>query len=553
MRKNKKSKVINVKTKGSYPKLTKGNYIALAMMIIIACILFYIFIPALSVYSVGFWMTAIVALFLIYVATLQYTDSNRVEDMTHNTMVSKAALIIMTIMMIAFVIGGIASMKLFSASTYANLLTVEDGNFAEDIVETESINDIAIMDTASAVIIGNRAIGSLTDIVSQYEVSEDYSQIDYNGKPMKIATLNYAGLIKYFNNRKNGIPGYVMVDPVNNEATYVKLDKPIRYTPSAFFGEDLGRYLRFRYPTYIFGSYSFELDNEGNPYYICSVMKANAGVFGAMDVKGAVILDPCTGDSKYYAVGEIPNWVDRVYDGDLLVQKYDWHGTLSGGFWNSIFGNKGCKKTTDDYGYKVIGGDVWVYTGVTSVNGDESNIGFVLMNERTSEAKYYQVAGAEEYSAMSSAQGEVQHLGYQAAFPSLINIGGEPTYIMALKDESGLVKMYALVNVAKYNVVATGSTQKEALSSYKKLLKENGIIENSAPDEEMPNKMITITAIRYIQMENETYVYITDTQDNVYKQSFAENESLIFLKEGDTITAYYEEGENGIRILHSYK
>lgn len=553
MSKKKKDKVINMTPKGKYRKLSKGNYIALAIMVVLACILFYIFIPALSIYSVGFWLTSIVALALIFVATLSYTDSNKVNEMAYNTVVSKTALVLMTIMMIAFVIGGIASMKLFSAGTYAGLLTVEDGNFTEDIVETESINDIAIMDTASAAIIGNRAIGSLTDIVSQYEVSEDYSQIDYNGKPMKIATLDYAGLIKYFNNKKSGIPGYVMVDPVNNEATYVKLDKPIKYTPSAFFSEDLGRHLRFQYPTYIFGSYSFELDNDGNPYYVCSVMKANAGVFGAMDVKGAVILDPCTGDSEYYAVGQIPNWVDRVYDGDLLAQKYDWYGTLSGGFWNSIFGNKGCKMTTDDYGYKVIDGDVWVYTGVTSVNGDESNIGFVLMNERTSEAKYYQVAGAEEYSAMSSAQGEVQHLGYVAAFPSLINIGGEPTYIMALKDEAGLVKMYALVNVAKYNIVATGSTQKEALSSYKKLLKENGILSNAAPDEEMPNKKITITSIRYIEMDNETYVYITDTQDNVYKQNFAENESLIFLQEGDTVTVYYEEGENGIKQLSSYK
>ena len=94
-------------------------------------------------------------------------------------------------------------------------------------------------------------------------------------------------------------------------------------------------------------------------------------------------------------------------------------------------------------------GDVWVYTGVTSVNADESNIGFVLMNLRTGESKYYNIAGAEEYSAMSSAEGQVQNLGYRASFPSLINIKNIPTYIMVLKDNAGLVKMYALVNVEK--------------------------------------------------------------------------------------------------------
>ncbi len=222
---------------------------------------------------------------------------------------------------------------------------------------------------------------------------------------------------------------------------------------SAYFNYNLYRHVQMKYPTSIFEGFYFELDNDGNPYYICPVLKSNAGLFGAKDVKGAVICDPCTGSTVYHEVGDIPNWVDRVYDGDLACRKYDWYGELSGGFLNSVFGNKGCKKTTDDYGYKVMDGDVWVYTGVTSVNGDESNIGFVMINLRTGESKYYSIAGAEEYSAMASAEGQVQHLGYKASFPSLINIGGIPTYMMVLKDNGGLVKMYALVDVEKYNIV----------------------------------------------------------------------------------------------------
>lgn len=544
----KKKKVVEVYPDGKYKKLEKGNAIALLCMLVIAIILFYICIPALSIYSEVFWLILICVLILIFMATLSWST----VEMQY-TRVSKIVMYTGFLALALFIVGGISSMKLFSSSKYAGLLKVQDGNFEQDIVETDSINDIAIMDTQTAITIGDRAIGSLTDIVSQFVVSEDYSQIDYNGKPMKVAPLEYAGLIKYFNNRSTGIPGYVMVDPVSNEASYVELDKPMKYTPSAYFNEDLRRHLRFQYPTYIFNSYSFELDPEGNPYYICAVLKANAGMFGARDVKGVVICDPCTGDSQYYSVGDIPNWVDRVYDGDLLVQKYDWFGKLSGGYWNSIFGNKGCKKTTDDYGYKVIDGDVWVYTGVTSVNADESNIGFVLMNERTAESRYYQISGAEEYSAMSSAQGEVQHLGYVASFPSLINIGGEPTYIMAMKDEAGLVKMYALVNVQKYNIVATGSSQREALSSYKKLMKENGVSQSVTDEKSEKSKLINIDTIRYVNINGETIVYITDMQENVYKQSFAENESLIFLKEGDRITVYYEDSDSKIYNMTAYE
>ena len=337
-------------------------------------------------------------------------------------------------------------------------------------------------------------------------------------------------------------------------ATYVKLENAIKYTTSGRFGDNLQRLLRYKYPTAIFEGYYLELDNEGKPYYICPTMTAKIGIFGGQDVKGLVICDPTNGECQYYDVKDVPGWVDRVYDGTLVQEKYDWYGMYSGGFLNSVIGNKGCKVTTDDYGYKVMNGDVWIYTGVTSINGDESNIGFVMINLRTCECKYYEIAGAEEYSAMSSAEGQVQHLGYNAAFPSLINIDGSPTYIMVLKDNAGLVKMYAMVNVQKYNIVATGSTQKETLAEYRRLLKENGVINSQQTvDDSVPSKKITITDIQFITTGGETVVYIKDDNKGVYKQNFAENESLILLTVGDIITVYYEDSEETIKEMISYK
>lgn len=530
----------------------KANLIMLAIVIVLECIFYYIVTPAINFQSSGFWIWVILTIGLLAITSLNLA-AERTENILIKSSVTKTLLWIIGIGIVVFVIGGIGSSKMFSASKYAGLIQIEDGDFAADIKESKEINDIALMDTDTAQIIGERAIGSLSDVVSQYEVSEDYSTIDYNGSPMKVAPLEYAGFIKFMNNKKNGIPGYVLVDPVKNEAKYVKTEKPIKYSMSAYFNYNLYRHVQMKYPTSIFEGFYFELDNDGNPYYICPVLKSNAGLFGAKDVKGAVICDPCTGSTVYHEVGDIPNWVDRVYDGDLACQKYDWYGELSGGFLNSVFGNKGCKKTTDDYGYKVMDGDVWVYTGVTSVNGDESNIGFVMINLRTGESKYYSIAGAEEYSAMASAEGQVQHLGYKASFPSLINIGGIPTYMMVLKDNGGLVKMYALVDVEKYNIVATGNTQKEALSSYNKLLAENGLKTGQSLSEDIPNKQIVVKDIKYINIEESTFVYITDEAGTVYKQDFAENENLIFIQPGDSITVYYQEGENGIHEMISYE
>ena len=537
----------------------KYNIIALIVLAVIEGLLYYFITPAINIHTTGFWVWLAITLGGVLICTLDFTADNlkvgtSKKDSEGTTKATKWIAIALGLCVAVPIIGGIASSAIFRASTYASVIQLEDGDFDTDIAPSENINDIALMDTASARIIGERAIGSLSDVVSQYVVSDSYSTIDYNGRPMKVATLEYAGFFKWINNKDAGIPGYVLVDPVKNEAKYIKLEKPIKYTTSGCFGDNLQRKVQMSYPTYEFNGFYFELDNEGNPYYICPVLQPNAGLFGAKDVKGVVIFDPCTGDSEYLEVGQIPVWVDRVYDGDLACQKYNWYGNLSGGFINSIIGNKGCKMTTDDYGYKVINGDVWVYTGVTSVNGDQSNIGFVMMNSRTGQSKYYTIAGAEEHSAMNSAEGQVQNLGYVAAFPSLINIDGVPTYIMVLKDNAGLVKMYALVNVEKYNIVATGTTQRETLTSYRKLMVENGILSNEvAISDETPNQMITVQEIRYITMEGETYVYITAKDGSVYKQNFAENESLIFIEPEMRIKVYYNETESGINELVSYE
>ncbi len=538
--------------------------------IIFTSVSFYVLLPAINPASPGFWMyLAAVILSFAYpfifsgdIIKKSYGGKNIKIKFESGISKSKILPIVLVLApVVIMVIGSIISSTFFNARGYASVITVQEAVFAEDMKETNEVTNIALMDGESARIIGNRTLGSLSDVVSQYEISDTYTQINYKHTPKKVANLEYADFFKWISNMDKGIPGYVMVDPVNNTAEYVKLDSPLRYVDSGYLGDDLMRKLRFDYPTKIFDDFvSFEIDEQGKPYYIISCLMPKIFPFGAMDVSEVIIFDPCTGDSEIYSVGEVPPWVDAVYSGDLAEQKYNWHGTLSGGFMNSIIGNKDCKQTTDDYGYIVIGDDVWYFTGVTSVTSDESNIGFIISNARTGEYKYYSVVGAEEYSAMMAAEGEVQEKGYVASFPSLINVKGQATYIMVLKDAGGLVKLYALVNVEQYGIVATGSTQAEAMRAYKELLVQNGVIDAGDVEDADTTKTVTgvINDIKTVTVNGNTVFYIDIGDTNVYRGSVKYvdgqyvGEELVFAKIGDNLSINYvydEEDTSGVKEI----
>lgn len=534
--------------------------VRIALFVIFAAVIggfYYAYFPAINIHLEIFWTTLIVVFSsLAIILGAKSSISQMVGRLSKKPSIkefswfAKLCSVLVIVCVGVLIVGSALGATLFRSRAYANLLPVDKREFTEDIEQSDQVTDIALMDTESARIFGNRKIGSLSDVVSQYEIEADYTQISIKGQPMKVSGLKYASFFKWWNNRNSGVPGYVQVNPVNSEAKYVKLTKPMKYVPSAYFNYNLQRHVQLTYPTKIISGYKFEVDDAGNPYYICPTMTARVGLFGGIDVNGVIICDPIDGECKYYAIGDCPSWVDSVYDGHLLTKKYNWHGMLSGGYINSIIGQKGCKQATDDFGYKIIGDDVWVYTGVTSANGDQSNIGFVMMNQRTSEARYYQVSGAEEHSAMSAAEGEVQEKGYKASFPSLINVSGTPTYIMVLKDAGGLVKLYAMVNVEQYNIVATATSQTKVFEEYKTLLASDGKLETEEND--LKEDTITVQSVEYIDTDDGTMVYIKDTNHQVYKQAFKEDESLIRISAGDVLHVKYQPMDNEIHLLQEF-
>ena len=528
-------------------KKIKTKLLIVVLVILVLGIYYYTALPAINIHATEFWVFLII---LIILAGLLFVRKKNLDrDELKESKGLKLILGLLAAVVIVYLAGTLLSSPVVNAKKYQQLMTVENGEFTTDIEEL-SFDQIPLLDRDSATLLGNRKMGSMVEMVSQFEVDGLYSQINYNDRPVRVSPLRYASLIKWFTNQSEGIPAYIMIDMATQDTELVKLDNGMKYTASDHFNRNIYRHLRFRYPTYIFNDLSFEVDEEGVPYWICPVRKYNIGLFGGVTIGRVVLCNAITGETQDYAVEDAPQWIDRAYSADLLVQLYDYYGTLKHGFLNSVLGQKDCLETTEGYNYLAIDDDVWVYTGVTSVSGDQSNVGFVLMNQRTMETRFYEVEGATEASAMSSAEGQVQNLHYTATFPLLLNISGEPTYFIALKDDAGLVKMYAMVNVQKYQIVATGDTVSKCEEAYTDLMYENGIKETAEDTREIRTVTAPITKIAQGVIEGNSHYYIMlDGSDEIFDIPVVDFIDIIRFDVGDEVTIEYKEGNQSNTVL----
>ena len=547
-------------------KKITGKIVLTVIILIAVGIYYYVALPAINIHAAGFWTT--LGLLIAFVTIIHAITQLRKRSKDNVIPVKSAeiqlkemkgvkfgaGLFLLTLLI--FAIGNLLSSPIINANKYQKLMEVKESDFTEDIQQT-NYNTIPLLDKDSAELLGNRKMGSMVDMVSQFEVGSDYTQINYNDTPVRVTPLVYANEIKWLTNQKSGIPAYIRIDMATQNTECVKLEKAIKYSKSEYFNRNIYRHLRFHYPTYIFDDQIFfEIDDEGTPYWVCPVKKFNIGLFGGQTVGNVVLCNAVTGECTDYPVEKVPNWIDKVYSAELLTELYNYYGIYKHGFFNSILGQKDCLKATNGYNYIALDDDVWVYTGVTSVSGDQSNVGFVLMNQRTKETKYYQIEGAIEDSAMSSAEGQVQNLGYQATFPLLLNISDQPTYFMALKDGAGLVKKYAMVNVQKYQWVAIGDTVKECEKAYVSLLATNGISEvkeNSDIFETISGK---ISAIAPIVIEGNTHYYIAlENSDRLFDINMSDENLIAIIRYqiGDMIELTYSPEENGLQTVTQIK
>ena len=521
--------------------------INLIVTLIVGFLYFYFELPAINLQSPDFYAFALL-LCAVYCISAVLTSGFQAQGAGNYFKFVKKQCKIPLFLAIALLamalVGTLVGSVIFRAKTYAELLPVEAGDFATEVDEI-SYDQIPMLDRASAERLGDRKLGELSDMVSQFEVVDDYTQINYKGRPVRVATLMYADIIKWFTNRSNGLPAYLLIDMVTQNVELVRLEEGIKYTNAEHFNRNLYRHLRFHFPTYMFSYPVMEVNEEGTPYWICPRLVKTIGLFGGTDVKGAVLVNAITGECQYYE--EVPDWVDNLYSANLIMQQYDYYGMYHNGFLNSLFGQRDVTVTTEGYNYLALGDDVWAYTGITSTGGDQSNIGFLLTNQRTKESHFYSCAGATEYSAMASARGELQHLQYTATFPLLLNVGGEPTYFMAMKDAAELVKKYAMVNVQQYQIVATGDTVAECEQSYLAMLSQNGVVDGSAGLSGTETVSGAIAEIRSAVLDGNTVYFIKLIGSNTFYSISAVDQPLaVILSVGDQVTITYHPGEDSI-------
>ncbi len=513
------------------------SIISLATLIFIS-VIYYIFLPPLNIKSELFWVFVVAIIGFISLMTALFYLVSPDES---SKIIKKTIPLIFIIVVIFFIMRGLSSPVLRSKS-YSKMIS--DSIVEKDFKDySATIDNVPLLDKDSAMKIANRKLGGLQDVISQFEIN-DTEQITVKGVPSRVASLNHADFFKWFNNRKNGTPGFIKVDMNTQEAELVRVEGGMKYTKSDYLFKNIDRYLRVKYPTKIFWESTLELDEEENPYWLAAIMDKTIGLFGGEDVKGAVLVNAVTGEHQEYALDEIPEWVDNVYGSSLLLEQYDRYGMYQSGFINSLIGQKGVKRTTEGYNYIPQGDDNWIYTGITSVGKDESNIGFVLMNKRTKKSYSFPISGAEEFSAMASAEGAVQHLGYKATFPLLLKIENQPTYLVSLKDSGGLIKMYGMINVEKYQIVATGTSISNTLSEYKKLLKDGGADTSSSEDIEISG---TIEDIRTATIDgNSIYFVKLEDKASYYLLDISDNRRVSILNIGDKIKLDTEESEDDI-------
>ncbi len=528
----------------------KQKFLPIILTLLLGLFIYYFMLPPINITSPIFWAF----LFIIILFYMLFTSIEKLNTKLNIIINSKQEIIlhknylyiILPLIIVGILFINFINLPIFRSKDYYNRINVNEGGLFEEDIKEVDFNTLPLLDKLSSQKLGDRVMGQMTELVSQFRVSNLYTQINYKQDIVRVTPLEYANFIKYFTNRKNGITGYIILNSVTGKAELVKLDKGMKYMPSAYFHENLHRALRFRYPTQILGTPNFEVDNNGKPYWIVPTIKYS-GVGLRKDVTGVIIFDPITGNGEKFKTKDVPTWVDHVYPSDLIIEQVNDWGAYKQGYINSIFGQKGMVATTEGYNYTVMNDDVYLYTGITSVGSDESNIGFILSNLRTKETNFYSVSGAEEYSAMASAEGQVQQMKYKASFPLLINLNNKPTYLLSLKDNAGLVKMYAFVDVVDYQKVVVTDAKYGIEAAAKNYLGDD---ELNVSDSALITTEIVVSRIKEATIDGTSIYYLIDNENNKYQVSIKINRDLIpFIEVGNKVNISYKDTKEVKEII----
>ncbi len=519
--------------------------IPIAIIIVVLLLMVYVILPVLAYgfTQLPFVLLVIIGLIMFFSTSLSITKIGNRYVM--NKKPSKIFFyIIFGLLFYMIALPLITSSALLRTSDYQTLIgKVKTGDKITNHIAPISIDEIRVVDESLAYLLGEKILGSQPALGSQVELGEFCIQ-QVSNKLYWVAPLLHSGFFKWLNNQ-DGTAGYVMVSATNERD--VKLvqniggkDIKIKFQKNAFFQDDTKRHLYFNgYNNIGLTDFSFEIDDAGKPFWVVTKYTKKVG-FAGNDATGVLVVDCQTGAIKEYDIANTPLWVDRIQPIAFIENQLNDWGEYVNGYWN--FSNANKLKITE--GLTLVYGQnhksYW-YTGLTSVGKDESAVGFVLVDTRTKEATFYKQGGATEFAAQSSAQGKVQEKGYNASLPIPYNINNIPTYVMTLKDNGGLVKMYAMVAISDYTIVGVGNTMRETLTSFKNVYNTNGskINVNSASAKKTLKSIVTRIQ-NDVKNGNSFYYFKVKDYPNIFVGSSQISSQLPVTIVGDSINISFD-------------
>lgn len=454
----------------------------------------------------------------------------------------------------------LTSAPMLYSSSYRNLLgEVKESSFTADI-EPINLSQIRIVDDETARKLADKKIGEVPALGSEVQLGELALQKVQN-KLYYVGPLEHRGIFQWLTNHSKGSKGYVMVSATNPQD--VRLIQEVKgqevylkYQMKGFLFDYLPRSLYFRgFFNIGISDFSFEVDDDLNPYWVVTLYKNKIGYHGS-DAVGAVTVNAQTGEINQYTIENIPSWVDRIQPEEFVYRQIrDW-GEYINGFWNSIFAKTGTLKPTGSELHLIYGNDdnVYWYTGITSSGKDGSSVGFIMVNSRTKEAKWYKVSGADEGGAKKSAEGQVQEKGYRSGYPILYNIAGVPTYISPMKDKEGLLKAVAFISVENYNLVGVGPDIENGLRTYQQVLASKG--NQFIPSQELkPIKLQgKLSRVSHVVKGGESYFYFMIEGDNrIFIGNSSTSPKVPLAKVGDIVVMTANDTKETVLNISDFK
>lgn len=519
--------------------------LSLLFLAVLAFVLFYINLPVINYGFTGFAFILLVLVIVAIVFSTGVTVSQKTKQVQLAAMPSKFLYVLAAILLAYCIVLPIAtSLKMFRTDSYQKLIgDVKNGEKITNHIAPISIDKIRVVDENLAYLLGEKILGSQPALGSQVELGNFCIQ-KVNDDLYWVAPLLHSGFLKWFNNQE-GTAGYVMVSATNERD--VKLVQhvggkaiKIKYQPGAYFSSELHRHTYFNgYANDGLTDFSFEIDDAGNPFWVITKYAKKIG-FSGKDATGIIVVDAQSGVITEYSIAETPKWVDRIQPLDFIEHQLNDWGEYVHGYWN--FSNADKLRTTE--GLTLVYGkdnkSYW-YTGLTSVGKDESAVGFVLVDTRTKEATFYKQSGATEYAAQSSAEGKVQEKGYKASLPIPYNINNIPAYVMTLKDDGGLVKMFAMVDISDYTIVGVGNTMRETLTAFKNVynMADNKINPNSVSNKKTVKSIVTRIQ-NDVKNGNSFYYFKVKDYPNIFVGSSQISNQLPVTIIGDSIAVSFD-------------